>query len=154
MLFKLKKRRILEKGQLILADKGFYSLKNYSIGINKYKIVPLLFPKRKSSLITLIKRLQNLLEYFTEEKYQTGIYDYLRQKLFNLLTKWEHFRRKRWIIEKIFDFLKNELKLKKIHAYTKRSVYKHVYMNVLLIGILISKGYNEIEEITKLVDFT
>jgi hypothetical protein len=67
MLFELKKRRILKKGQLILADKEFYSLKNYSIGINKYKIVPLLFSKRKPSLITLIERLQNPLEYFTEK---------------------------------------------------------------------------------------
>ena len=38
MLFELKKRRILRKKQLILADRGFYSLNNYLIGINKYNI--------------------------------------------------------------------------------------------------------------------
>jgi len=37
-----------------------------------------------------------------------------------------------------------------IHAYTKRSVYKKAYLNVLLLGILISQGYNEIQEIYKL----
>jgi hypothetical protein len=153
MLFELQRRRILKKGQLIIADKGFYSLENYLIGINKYKIVPFLFPKKKPSLITLIERIQNPLEYFTDEEHRAGIYEYLRQKLFNLLPKWEDFRRVRWKIEKVFDFLKNELKLKNIHAYTKRSVYKHVYLNVLLMGILISKGYKEIKEINNLVDF-
>jgi hypothetical protein len=154
MLAELKRRRILRTGQLILADRGFYSLKNYLIGINKYKIVPLLFPKKKPSLITLIMRLQEPLDSFKEGKYKKGIYYYLKEKLINLLPKWEDFRRDRWKIEKVFDFLKNELKLKDIHGYTKRSVYKHVYLNVLLMGILISKGYNEIEEIIKLVDFT
>ena len=47
MLFELQRRRILRIGQLILADKGFYSLNNYLIGLNKYKIVPLIFPKKK-----------------------------------------------------------------------------------------------------------
>jgi len=154
ILFELKRRGILKKGQLILADKGFYSLENYLIGINKYKIIPLLFPKKKPSLITLIERIQNPLEYFTEEKYRTKIYEHLRQRLFNLLPKWEDFRRMRWKIEEFFKFMKVELKLTNIHAYTKKSIYKHVYLNVLLIGIMISKGYSEIEEIIKLVDFT
>ena len=66
----------------------------------------------------------------------------------------EGYRRSRWKIEKIFDFLKNEWKLKNIHAYTSNSAYKHIYLNVLLMKILISKGYNEIKEITTLVDFT
>ncbi|MDR2623060.1 MAG: hypothetical protein LBC39_00590 [Methanobrevibacter sp.] len=57
-----------------------------------------------------------------------------------------------WKIEEFFKFLKNELNLKDIHAYTKRSVYKYVYLNVLLVRILIFKGYKEIQEITGLVD--
>ncbi|MDR1819275.1 MAG: transposase [Methanobrevibacter sp.] len=69
-----------------------------------------------------------------------------------LLPKWEDFRRTRWRIEEFFKFLKNELDLKDIHAYTKRSVYKYMYLNVSLVGILISKGYKEIQEITQLVD--
>lgn len=154
MLSELKRRRILRTGQLILTDRGFYSLNNYLIGINKYKIIPFVFPKKKPSLITLMWRLQEPLDSFKEGKYKKGIYFYLKEKLISLLPKWKDFRRARWKIEKVFDFLKNELKLKDIHAYTMRSVYKHVYLNVLLMGILISKGYNEIEEIIKLVDFT
>lgn len=154
MLLELKKRRILKKWQLIIGDRGFYSLKNYLIGINKYQIVPLLFPKKKPSLITLMERIQNPIEYYTEEKYKNQIYNNLKQKLFSLLPKWEEYRKKRWKIEEFFKFLKIELKLKKIHAYTKKSVYKHVYLNVLLIGMMISTGYREVEEITRLVEFT
>jgi len=39
MMSELKRRRLLRKGQLIVADKGFYSASNYLIGINKYKMV-------------------------------------------------------------------------------------------------------------------
>jgi hypothetical protein len=60
----------------------------------------------------------------------------------------------RWKIEKVFDFLKNKLKLKHIHTYTKIFIYKHVYLNVLLMKIPVNKGYNGIKEIIKLVDFT
>ncbi|MDR3062631.1 MAG: transposase [Methanobrevibacter sp.] len=120
MLVELKKRRILKKGQVILADRGFQSLKNYLIGINKYKVVPLLFPKKKPSLITLIERIQNPIEYFTEEEYKNPIYNYLKEKLFILLTKWEDYRRRRGKIEEFFKFLKIQLKLKQIHAYTKK----------------------------------
>ncbi|MDR2624142.1 MAG: hypothetical protein LBC39_06220 [Methanobrevibacter sp.] len=51
-----------------------------------------------------------------------------------------------------FSNFKNELDLRDIHVYTKKSVYKYVYLNVLLVGILISKGYKEIQEITGFVD--
>jgi len=154
ILHELKRRKILKKGQLILCDRGFQSLQNYLIGINKYQIIPLLFPKKKPSLITLIERIQNPLNYFTEKEYKNPIYNYLKQKLFQLLPKWKDYRRQRWKIEETFKFLKQELKMKNIHAYTKRSVYKHVYLNVLLIGIMISKGYKKIEEISNLVEFT
>jgi len=154
MLSELKRRRILKKWQLILCDRGFYSLENYLIGINKYEIIPFIFPKKKPSLITLIERIQNPIDYYTEEKYKKSRYNNLKQKLFNLFPKWEEYRRRRWKIEEFFKFIKIELKLKKIHAYTKRSVYKHVYLNVLLMGIMINTGYREIKEITNLLNFT
>ncbi|MBU4535901.1 MAG: transposase, partial [Euryarchaeota archaeon] len=75
-------------------------------------------------------------------------------RLFELLPKWEDFRRTRWKIEKVFQFLKENLGLGHIHAYTKRSVYKKAYLNVLLLELLISHGQNEIQEIYKLKKFT
>ncbi|MDR2873275.1 MAG: transposase [Methanobrevibacter sp.] len=50
----------------------------------------------------------------------------------------------RWRIEEIFKFLKQNLKLSKFHGYTKRSIYKNAYLNVLLLGIIISEGIEEI----------
>jgi len=46
----LKRRRFLRKGQLIIADKRFYSIYNYLIYINKYKTVPLVFTRKKPIL--------------------------------------------------------------------------------------------------------
>ena len=78
----------------------------------------------------------------------------LKEKLISLLPEWKNFRRLRWKIEKVFYFLKNELKLENIRAYIRRSVYKYVYLIVLFMGILINKGYKKIEEIITLVEFT
>jgi hypothetical protein len=153
MMSELKRRRLLKKGQLIIVDRGFYSASNYLIGINKYKIVPLIFPRKKPTLKVLKDKITNPLEYFDYRNKSETIYEYLRERLFELLDKWEDFRRTRWKIEKVFQFLKEELGLGHIHAYTKRSVYKKAYLNVLLLGLLISYGQNEIKEIYALENF-
>ena len=41
----LQKRRIIQKGDTLIFDKGYYSYKNYQLGISKYKIIPFIFPK-------------------------------------------------------------------------------------------------------------
>ena len=41
----LKRRRLLGKRTLFYFDRGYYSLENYKIGINRYKIVPVIAPK-------------------------------------------------------------------------------------------------------------
>jgi hypothetical protein len=153
VLNELKKRRILRKGQIIIEDKGFYSANNYLTGINKYKIVPLIFPRKKPTLKKLKDKITNPLDYFDIKNPPGDIYKQLRKKLFDLLDKWEDYRRPRWIIEKVFQFLKENLDLGHIHAYTMKSVSKKAYLNVLLIGILVSEGYNEIQEVMTLVNF-
>jgi len=154
MMFELKRRRLLKKGQVIIADKGFYSACNYLTGINKYKIVPLVFPRKKPTLEVLKDKITNPLDYFDYRNKSGTIYKKLRERLFKLLPKWENFRRTRWKIEKVFQFLKENLGLGHIHAYTKRSVYKKAYINVLLLGILISYGQNQIQEIFAMENFT
>lgn len=153
IMFELKKRRLLRKGQQIIADKGFYSAYNYLIGINKYKIIPLIFPRKKPTLKVLKDKITNPLDYFKYKNKEGAIYKKLRERLFELIPKWEDFRRTRWKIEKVFQFLKENLSLQHIHAYTKRSVYKKAYLNVLLLGLLISYGQKEIQEIYALEKF-
>ena len=45
ILHELKRRRILRNKDIVMADKGFTSYKNYQLGIERYKVVPLIFPK-------------------------------------------------------------------------------------------------------------
>lgn len=153
IMFELQRRRLLKKGQLIIVDKGFYSARNYLIGINKYKIIPLIFPRKKPTLNVLKDRIINPLDYYEQGNKSGTIYQKLRERLFELLPKWEDFRRTRWKIEKVFQFLKENLGLGHIHAYTQRSVYKKAYLNVLLLGLLITYGQNEIQEIQAMEKF-
>jgi len=41
----LKRRRIVRRGDVIIMDKGFYAYRNYLIGINEYRVFPLIFPR-------------------------------------------------------------------------------------------------------------
>jgi len=67
----LKRRRIIRKGDTIIFDKGYYSYKNYQIGISKYKIVPLIFSQRKLQ-ITKTKRPINLYHCTCLKTQKTG----------------------------------------------------------------------------------
>jgi hypothetical protein len=42
----LKRRRILRQRDVIVLDKGFYAYRNYLLGVNEYKIIPLIFPRK------------------------------------------------------------------------------------------------------------
>jgi len=53
----LRRRRIVRRGDTAIMDKGFYAYRNYPIGMNEYKIVPLIFPRRNID----IERLDGLL---------------------------------------------------------------------------------------------
>lgn len=58
------------------------------------------------------------------------------------MEKWQYFKHIRSIIEDMFKLAKKSLDLEKIHRYTKKSVTKHVSLNVLLLGTIIALGYN------------
>lgn len=40
----LQKRHIIQKWDILIFDKGYYSYKNYQLGINKYEIISFIFP--------------------------------------------------------------------------------------------------------------
>ena len=46
VLKELKKRSLIKSKDIIYFDKGYFSHKNYEIGINKYNIIPVIFPKK------------------------------------------------------------------------------------------------------------
>ncbi|WP_305557780.1 transposase [Methanobrevibacter sp. V74] len=45
VLEELSRRRLLKKRQVILFDKGYYSMENYINAINKYNVVAVIFPR-------------------------------------------------------------------------------------------------------------
>jgi hypothetical protein len=64
----LKKRRIIRKNDIIIFDRGYYSYNNYQIGIFKYKIVPLIFPKENFKIQKLKNKLTYPLKVFNNKK--------------------------------------------------------------------------------------
>jgi len=46
ILKELKRRRIIKTGDVIYADRGYYSYENYVTFIRDFKLVPLIFPRK------------------------------------------------------------------------------------------------------------
>ena len=67
----LQKRRIIQKGDILIFDKEYYSYQNYQLGISKYKIVPFIFPKRKNRRLFQIT--QTRIEFKTNTQIHTKI---------------------------------------------------------------------------------
>ena len=59
VLKELKRRSLIKPKDLIYFDRGYFSYENYKIGINKYKIIPIIFPKE----IFKITKLQDQMAY-------------------------------------------------------------------------------------------
>lgn len=81
ILENLQKRRIIRKGDTLIFDKGYYSYKNYQLGISKYKIVPFIFPKEKFNKTRLDDILTYPLDLFKKTKrimQEKSIYKHLK----------------------------------------------------------------------------
>ena len=140
----LQKRRIIQKGDILIFDKGYYSYQNYQLGISKYKIVPFIFPKENFKRTKLNDQLSYPLQVFKKTKKllaKKQFYNNLKHELFKRLDKWEKFKPIRGKIEDFFKLLKQGLNLRQIHKYTPKSVAKTVYLNVFLGALIISQGF-------------
>jgi len=131
----LHKRRIIRKKDTIIFDRGYYKYENYQIGISKYKIVPLIFPKEKFKLQKLkAKRL----------------YKTLTKILIQKIQNWKRYKPIRGKIEDFFKLCKSGLGLKKLHKYTPESAKKTTVLTVLLAGLITTQGYNSKTALQKL----
>ena len=149
----LKRRRIARRGDTVIMDKGFYAYKNYLIGINEYRIVPLIFPRSNFDLNRLDGMLSYPLSIFGSKDLngERMRFKALNVKLMNLLRRWEEFKPVRSIIEDVFKLAKS-FGLRKLHRYTRRSVYKFVALNVLLVGIVVALGFREKKVLQRLAE--
>ena len=144
ILKELKRRRIIKKRDIIYFDRGYYSYKNYQIGINKYKIVPAIFPKQSFSFKKLEGQMSYPLEVFNKNKHSKHLKSIIKSitnKLYDLLKNWKDLKPIRGQIEDFFKVAKNTFGLGQFHSYTTESMYKNIYLCLLLTALVIQQDY-------------
>ena len=67
VLEELNRRRLIRKWQLILFDKGYYSIKNYINVINKYHVIAVIFPKQWFTFEKLEAQMSTTLDIFHDK---------------------------------------------------------------------------------------
>jgi hypothetical protein len=149
----LRKRRIIRKNDTIIFDRGYYSYNNYQIGISKYKIVPLIFPKENFKIQKLNDKLTYPLRIFNNkktEKHAKKLYSTLKKELLKKIAKWKKYKPIRGKIEDFFKLCKSGLSLKKLHKYTPESAKRTTILIVFLAGLITTLGYNTKTDLQKL----
>ena len=144
VLKELKRRRLLGKRTLLYFDRGYYSLENYKIGINRYKIVPVIAPKYDDTVQKIKDNLAYPLEIFKNKDLNELKKEYIILKtiLIEQIEKWNDLKPIRGLIEDFFKVAKDAFGLGKFHKYTSKSVSKNIYLCILLTTLIIQQGYN------------
>ena len=144
VLKELKSRRLLGKRTLLYFDRGYYSLENYKIGINRYKIVPVIAPKYDNTIQKIKDYLSYPLEIYKNKQLNELKKQYIILKtiLIRQIEKWDDLKPVRGLIEDFFKVAKDAFGLGKFHKYTTKSVSKNIYLCILLTTLTIQQGYN------------
>jgi hypothetical protein len=122
ILEELKRRRVARNGDKIIFDRGYYSYKNYVMGISKFKIVPGIFPRKNlknGKLRSMLTYPLSLFDRHHPEK-EKNFFKRLAKDLINIIDNWKEYRPIRGMIEDIFKLAKNAFSLRKLHRYTER----------------------------------
>jgi hypothetical protein len=138
ILGELKRRRILQYKDTVISDKGYVSYENYGTGVSRYKIVPLIFPKKDMDIETILSKLSYPLDCFKDKNPNKKIYKIFRKRLKVLLYNWKDYRSIRSKIEDFIKFMKNGVGYSKIHVHTYKSAAKNAFLNVFLVGLIVS----------------
>ena len=134
-------RRVWGSNSSFLSD---YSYKNYQIGINKYHIVPVIFPKSSFKIEKLLGQISYPLDVFKKNKdtkRSKNIIKSLTRKLCHMLKNWKDFKPIRGQIEDFFKVAKNTFGLGQFHSYTPKSMSRNIYLCLLLTTLVIQQGY-------------
>jgi len=141
ILEELHRRRKIRAGDILYFDKGYYSYENYVIGIAKYKIVPVIFPKINCNFKKLFDMLRYPLNIFDSKrntKEEKKLYKRLVAKFKSLIENWGGLRPIRSLIEDVFKLAKKACNMENLHRYTMRSVKKYCSLAVFLTGAVIA----------------
>jgi len=152
IMHELKRRRISRRGDRIFFDKGYFSKNNYQIAITKHKIAVLIFPRGKNPLQKVFDNISYPIECFTGENRNKSLYLELTRRSREMFKKWKDYKGIRSKIEDFNKILKQSLSLRRIHNYTKESIRKTTYLNVLLAGLITSQGYRTKKAIQRLTE--
>lgn len=129
---KLFRSRIVRSGDIIVCDKGFTSKRNYRVLINRFYVIPIIYPKKNTNIDEIIDNLNPPLDIFFYNKYKLKLWLKIVEDFKKLIAKWEDFKLIRSGIEDLFNITKNSLGMKQIHQYTKLSVEKKVARIIFL----------------------
>lgn len=155
VLEELHKRRIIKRKDIIYFDKGYYALKNYIIGINKYKIVPVIFPRVHFKEEKLRDQMSYPLEVFLKNKHAEIIKkdtEEIFKVLCEKLKKWKEFKPLRGLIEDFFKVGKDAFGLGKFHSYSEESMKKNIYLCILLTVLIVQQGYKTKTQLQRLAE--
>jgi len=155
ILEELKRRRKIRAGDVLYFDRGYYSYENYVIGIAKYKIVPVIFPKINCNFNKLFDMLSYPLNIFdskrnTEE--EKKLYKRLVAKFKSLIENWGGLRPIRSLIEDVFKLAKKACNMENLHRYTMRSVKKYCSLAVFLTGAIIAFSIHDKKALQRLAE--
>ncbi len=151
----LSRRRIIREGDVLVFDKGYYSYQHYADGICKFKVVPLIFPRKNFKKSKLFSKFVIPLPEFSRSRIKQDIqvWKLLLDKLLTLFDRVDEYATIRSLIEDVFKVAKNALSLKRLHRYTTRSVEKMVAAGVLLLGTIISLGFDSKDVLQRLAEW-
>lgn len=141
ILEELHRRRKIRAGDILYFDKGYYSYENYVVGIAKYKIVPVIFPKINCNFNKLFDMLRYPLNIFDSKrntKEEKKLYKKLVAKFKSLIENWGGLRLIRSLIEDVFKLAKKACNMENLHRYTMRSVKKYCSLAVFLTGVVVA----------------
>jgi len=152
IMYELKRRRIIQRGDDLFFDKGYFSKDNYQIAITKYETLALIFPRGKNPVKSVSDNLSHSLNTFKDGGKDKEFYEALAKATLERLENWEKYKGLRSKIEDFNKLLKVGLSLTKVHRYTEESIHKFVWLNVLLGGLITSLGFRTKKEIQRLTE--
>ena len=140
---------------MILFDRGYYGYKNYQIGINKYRIVPIIFPKESFKEEKLKGQMSYPMEVFSENKWAKELkkdIDSIASILYEKLRNWKELKSIRGIIEDFFKVAKDAFGLGEFHSYTVESMSRKIYLCLLLTTLIVQQGYKTKTQLQRLAE--
>ena len=155
VLEELKRRRLLQKGQVILFDKGYYSIENYINAINKYNVIAVIFPKQSFTIEKLDARMSTTLDIFHDKntlEEEKNLFLKLTTTLYEKLENWKELKSVRGLIEDFFKVCKDAFGLGEFHSYTQSSMRRNIYLCILLSTLAIQQGFDTKTKLQQLAE--